>query len=284
MTTFSITPNKKISVLLPTRGRAEVAFNSIKSMIDLADDASELEFLIAIDDDDESSATYFQEIMMPWFEDRDLDLKVFQMPRHGYLQLHKYNNFLGTQSSGQWVVFWNDDAVMQTAGWDTEICKHTGKFKVLAFETHNLHPYSIFPILPRDWLILFEKLSAHQQTDAWVSQIAYLADCFERIPVAVLHDRADLTGNNNDETYNSREYREGNTDDPMDINHIEFHNLKMHWTVKIVWLRKLLGQDTGWWDKVSAGEVDPWEKMIANDPNTQIAVTKVYKQNKEQSQ
>ena len=275
MEQFSITPAKKISVLLPTRGRPEVAFTSLQSMIDLADDVDNLEFLVAVDDDDTASSDYFVETVVPWFEDKEIDLAVYQVPRWGYLQLHKYNNFLGSKCTGAWIIFWNDDAVMQSQGWDTEIYRHTGDFKVLAFETHNLHPYSIFPILPRDWLILFEKLSEHQQTDAWVSQIAWMADCMERLPVQVLHDRADLTGNNNDDTFNSREYREGDINDPMDINHPTFHNLKIHWTVKVVWLRKILGTDTGWWDRVMAGEVDPWQNMLEYDVNNQMQVTQV---------
>jgi len=275
METFSLKPSKSISVLLPTRGRPEVSLKSIQGMVDLADKPEDLEFLIAVDDDDDATVEYYTEHLIPWFEHANVDCTIYQVPRWGYLQLHQYNNYLGGQSTGAWVVFWNDDAIMQTQGWDTEIMKHTGEFKLLAFDTHNLHPYSIFPILPRDWIILFEKLSEHQQTDAWVSQIAYLADCYERIPVKVLHDRADLTGNNNDDTYKQRVYREGNIEDPMDINNAHFHDLKQHWAVKIVWLRKLLGQDTGWFDQWSTGKVDPWKKMLDSDVNNQIKTTKL---------
>jgi hypothetical protein len=278
MPTVTITPTKGISILLPTRGRPEVALKSLQGLVELADKPQEIEFLLAIDEDDEASAEYFIEKAIPWFEGKNVDCTIYQVPRWGYLQLHMYNNYLGEMSNGSWIVFWNDDAVMQTQGWDKEILKHTGEFKLLAFDTHNLHPYSIFPILPRDWIILFEKLSEHQQTDAWVSQIAYLADCYKRIPVEVLHDRADLTGNNNDQTYQERIYHEGNFEDPLDINHPKFQNLKQNWVAKIVWLRKLLGQDTGWFDQWIIGEVNPWQRMIENDPNKQIAVTKISKE------
>ena len=275
MSTFNIKPEKNISVLLPTRGRGSVAFRSLQSMVELADDASSIEFLVAIDDDDKDSAEYFTEHMIPWFEEYDLDLTVYQTQRWGYLQLHQYNNFLGARCKGEWIVFWNDDAVMQSQGWDTEIMSHSGDFAIQAFDTHDGHPYSIFPIIPRNWLILFEKLSAHQQTDAWVSQIAWMADCMIRLNSRVLHDRADLTGNNYDDTFMQREYREGNINDPLDINHVNNMNLKQHWTTKVVWMRKLLGQDTGWWDRLMAGEVDPWEKMLKFDVNNHMQITKV---------
>jgi len=65
--------------------------------------------------------------------------------------------------------------------------------------------------------------------------------------------------------------------DPLDINHPQFHDLKQHWAVKIVWLRKLLGQDTGWFDQWSTGKVDPWKKMLDSDVNNQITVTSISK-------
>jgi hypothetical protein len=68
-----------------------------------------------------------------------------------------------------------------------------------AFNTHNRHPYSIFPIVPKEWYNLIGHLSLHQLNDAWLSQIAWMLDIVKQIPVEVLHDRADLTGNNKDE-------------------------------------------------------------------------------------
>lgn len=269
---FKLQATKNISILLPTRGRGELAFSSLQSLVTHADQPEKIEFLIALDNDDQESQQYFVENILPWFDEKNLDLTVYTTPRYGYVGLHNYNNFLAARCSGNWVVFWNDDAVMQSNGWDTEILKHNGRFELLAFDTHHAHPYSIFPILPRDWLILFEKLSDHQQNDAWVSQIAYMADCLKRIPITVLHDRADLTGNNKDKTYAEREYREGNLADPLDINHPAVHARKIHWATKVVWLRKLIGQDTGWFDKAMRGEVDMWQKMKDNDINNQVMV------------
>ena len=272
MEAFNTTPTKNISILLPTRGRPEVSLKSMQGLVELADNPKDIEFLVAIDDDDNASAEYFTEHLISWFEEQDVDCTIYQVPRWGYLQLHKYNNFLGSKCKGAWIVFWNDDAVMQSRGWDTDIMANTGKFAIQAFDTHDKHPYSIFPIIPRDWLILFEKLSEHQQTDAWVSQIAWMADCMIRLDTKVLHDRADLTGNNRDATFEAREYREGNANDPMDINYPQTMALKQHWTAKVVWMRKLLGQDTGWWDRALAGEVDVWENMLAFDVNKQMQI------------
>lgn len=276
MTSVALYGNKGISILLPTRDRPELSFTNLKTLIETADDINEIEFLVAIDDDDLASEQYYTEVVVPWFEEKEIDLTVYQVPRWGYGDLHEYINFLGTRCSGKWIIFWNDDAKMISQGWDTEVLGHTGEFKVLRFkDNHRDHPYAIFPIVPRDWLILFEALSPQQQTDAWISQVAYLADAIERLNSECIHDRADLTGNNNDKIYQTRVYHEGNPDNPKDLNHPSFMLLKQHWAAKLSWIRKLLGQDTGHWDRAMAGKVDPWEKLLENDPNKQIAITKV---------
>lgn len=278
-TSFNPTPEKEISILLPTRERPELSFNSLKTLIDTADNINDIEFLVAIDDDDKVSEDYYRDTVVPWFEEQDIDLTVYQVPRWGYGELNQYINFLGVNSTGRWLIFWNDDAKMISQGWDQEVLEHSGEFGVLRFtDNHNDHPYAIFPIVPRDWLTLFETLSPQQQTDAWISQVAYLADAVVRLKSECVHDRADLTGNNDDVVYQTRVYHEGNPDNPKDLNHPKFHVLKQHWAGKLAWIRKLLGQDTGHWDRAMAGEVDPWQKMMENDPNNQIAVTKIPKE------
>jgi hypothetical protein len=52
-------------------------------------------------------------------------------------------------------------------------------------------------------------ISPHSVQDGWLSQQAYMLDIWERIPVWVLHDRADITGNNNDATFRERASLEG---------------------------------------------------------------------------
>jgi len=136
----------------------------------------------------------------------------------GYENLHVYVNTLAGSASGDWLFFWNDDGVMVTDGWDEVIRRYTGQFKLLApHDNHNGHPYAIFPIVPRDWFMLLDHLSQNAQNDAWLSHIAYMLDIFERIDVEFIHDRADITGNNNDPTFQNRKYMEGNPSDPKDF-------------------------------------------------------------------
>jgi hypothetical protein len=159
---------------------------------------------------------------------------------------------------------------METGGWDQEIMTHDGEFKLLAFHTHNDHPYSIFPIVPRKWLDLLGYLSPHQISDAWLSQQAYMLNIWERIPVDVLHDRHDLTGNNGDETFQNRPMLEGNPSSPVDFHSMTQMDLRHRDCYKIATYLRTQGCDLSFFDRVFLGEQDPWEHLAKNDVNKQM--------------
>jgi len=107
-------------------------------------------------------------------------------------------------------------------------------------------------------------------TDAWLSQNAYCVDIWERIDIDVVHDRADLTGNNLDATYKQRELLEGNPNNPRDFHYPGLAALRMNECEKLDAYLKEIGQGNDWWTRVKAGNQDPWEKLKANDPNDQM--------------
>ena len=108
----------KISILLPTRKRTEAVIKSVGSLLSTAKDPSQIEILVAYDDDDDESKEFFSTTWHPFVEQCSTTTKVFESERHGYLRLYKYVNMLGTQASGDWIMFWNDDALMLTDNWD----------------------------------------------------------------------------------------------------------------------------------------------------------------------
>ena len=64
----------------------------------------------------------------------------------GYEQLNIYVNLLCHASTGAWLFLWNDDALMQTKGWDTVVRSYDGQFKCLAPKDNHDHPFAIFPL------------------------------------------------------------------------------------------------------------------------------------------
>lgn len=258
-----------IAVLLPTRGRTDTLERSIMSLMNRAVDPDKVQLLLGFDDDDSVGIEYFQEHIEPKLIEKKVsyDAQVFEPM--GYGRLNEYVNALGQASDADWLFFWNDDALMDTAGWDRQISKHTGEFKCLSVYTHNEHPYSIFPIVPREWMNHLGYLSPHSLNDAWLSQQAYLLDIFERVPVWVTHDRSDLTGNNNDDTYKNRVMYEGNPSDTRDFHHPSWHLRRMYDADKLAEYMKSVNLDISFWENVKTGKQDPWIKLQQNDTNGQ---------------
>jgi len=251
-----------ISVLLPTRGRKETLKNSLVSLLDTANNPKRVELILGIDDDDTEVKEYIQTEIAPYLQKLQVECKAQIFKPLGYENLHTYVNTLASAATGQWLFFWNDDALMISENWDTEIEKYNGQFKLLApKDNHNGHPYAILPIVPMDWFRLMDHLSLNAQNDAWLSHIAYMLDIFERIDVEFLHDRADITGNNDDETFRNRKYKEGNPEDPEDFGNPAMQQARVRTAFKLAWFLDRIGQHSEWWDRVQAGEQDPFEKM-----------------------
>lgn len=262
----------EISILLPTRGRTDALLRSISSLIDTADTPARVELLLAFDNDDTESFGWFQQHIAPVIDAAGAAYSCFGYEPMGYIRLNEYVNSLAQQARGNWLVFWNDDAVMQTAGWDTVIAEHTD-FAVLRMPAHQDHPYAIFPIVPKRWLHICGYLSAHQLSDAWISQIAYMLDIMVTVPITVLHDRYDLTGNNQDQTYQKRPMLEGKGKHPADFHHVSHRRARVQDAIKIAQVLRAEGHDVSWFDAVLAGNQDPWAKMTdaEHDPNQQLA-------------
>jgi len=254
---------KAISILLPTRGRTEVLKKSILTLVDKCKNPKDIEVIFGIDEDDQTVIDYVKSDIAPIMQSAGIETRANIFKPLGYENLHTYVNTLAGSSQGEWLFFWNDDCLMESQDWDEVVKSYTGQFKLLApKDNHAGHPYAILPIVPRDWYILVGHLSQNAQNDAWLSHIAYMLDIFERIDISFIHDRADITGNNDDETFKNRKYMEGNPNDPKDFGHQDMQNARVATAHKIAWfMEKANVGDLTWWNKVKSGEQNPFEKM-----------------------
>jgi hypothetical protein len=256
--------DSRISILLPTRGRPDTLVKSVLGLVESAEKPGLLEIMFGVDSDDPDTLDAIKNRIAPRLIELGIEARAIQFETLGYGKLHEYVNTLANSSTGDWLFFWNDDALMETEGWDEEIRQHDGEFRLLApTDNHDGHPYAIFPIVPRDWLVLLGHLSQNAQNDAWLSQIAYMLDIFQRLDFRVTHDRADITGNNNDATFQARVYKEGNPEDPEDFHHTSMKQARLATAAKIAWFLDRTGRDTSWWQAVIAGKQNPFEKMVA---------------------
>jgi hypothetical protein len=260
----------KIVILLPTRGRTDALERSVKSIFSTADDPKSIQIRFAFDDDDEIGFGYFTKKLQPWMDKQGINYEAMQFAPMTYGGLNVYYNTLAEGVSTDWFFVWNDDAIMDTKGWDTVVNSYTGQFRLLKLHTHNEHPYSIFPIIPSEWYDTIGYFSRHQMIDAELSQIAYMLDLMEIIDVSCEHDRADLTGNNADETDKVRVRYEGNPNDPRDFHNVNMGRGRQNDALRLEAYMKENGIDTSFWENVKVGKQDPWVKLKANDPNGQM--------------
>ena len=265
-----------VAVLLPTRGRTMALTRSVLSLVNRVRDISRIQILLGFDRDDTVGLEHWRTSLKPILDDRKVQYTALMFEPLGYIRLNEYVSELARQSDAAWFMFWNDDAVMESQNWDQEIMKYQGQFKCLAVHTHREHPYSIFPIVPRAWLDVFGYLSPHQISDAWISQVSYMLDILERIPVWVEHDRYDLTGNNGDETFYNRPMLENQPNNPEDFHSDKWHAKRVHDIEKLALYLANKGIDMSFWVNVKLGKQDPWVKMEANDPNKQMTTSRKY--------
>ena len=258
-------PNIDIRVLLPVRGRPIPMEQCLHTLINTATKPDRIEVLIAFDDDDTDTIDYFVDVIAPYLDAKGVTYSAIQFKRLGYIRLNEYLNELANHSTGQWIFFWNDDAVMTTAGWDDVIREHKDQFTLLRAETNHEHPYAIFPILPRKWVELTGNISPHQINDAWTSQIGWMLDIVTTIPVMIEHERFDLTGKNDDDVYRNRPMLEGNPTHPRDFNHIDWRKRRIQDAMTIANYLVPLGYDLTHFKLGLENKINIWEKMIKLD-------------------
>ena len=259
-----------IAVLLPTHKRTDALRRSLFSLIDLAADLESVQFRFGIDNNDDIGLDYFTNNIQPELDERDINYEALGFEPLGYAGLNQYFNTLARDADADWLFVWCDDAIMQTQDWDQRIRECTGEFRLLKVHTHNEHPYSIFPIYPAEWIETLGYISRHQMGDAESSQMAYWLDIMKIIEVNVTHDRADLTGNNQDEAYQKRELLEGNPNNPRDLHHEFFVRHRFIDAERLAAYMKSRDLSTQWWEDTKSGKIAPMKRLKENDPNNQI--------------
>jgi len=265
-----MTNEYSIAVLLPTRSRTNALTSSVTSIIDLANNISCIQLIFGFDDDDEIGLNHFKTVIQPFLDKRGVSYEAQAFKSMGYAGLNRYYNHLAKSTSADWLFVWNDDAVMETQGWDSVIEQYTGEFKLLKVHTHHDHPYSIFPIMPRAWYDLMNHLSRHQMIDAELSQLAFLLDIMQVIEVDVTHNQVELTKDATDPLKPKVRF-EGNPANPHDFHNPQTSARRYQDCDTIAEYMRSIDLDTSWWEGVKSGKSYPWEKLIALDVNRQMS-------------
>ena len=264
-----MTNDYSIAVLLPTRSRTTALTDSVTSIIGRAHDRSRVQILFGLDSDDAVGLDHFENVIQPFLDDHNVTYEAQAFESMGYAGLNRYYNHLAKMANADWLFVWNDDAVMNTQDWDQVVASYTGQFKLLKVHTHNEHPYSIFPIVPRAWYDLFGHLSRHQMTDAELSQMAFALDLMQVIDVDATHNQVELTKDPTDPLKPKIRF-EGNPANSYDFHNILVQQQRYRDCDLIANHMKTIGLAIDWWENVKTGRQDPWEKLRQLDVNKQM--------------
>lgn len=173
----------KISVILPARGRPEKLAETIDSLFEKSAvgeftgniNRQDIEVLIRVDDDEHEKYGVITS--------GNCLVRKFWGERHGYEGLHIYYNQLAVQATGDWIMLWNDDALMETEGWDAKIHEHGGGLKVLNL-TGKLN---LFPVISRELYEILGHVALQPHTDSWLQVVGRLTGIEEDCPLQVKH-------------------------------------------------------------------------------------------------
>jgi len=183
----------KISVILPTRGRINALITAIHSMLDNFSNENDIEILLRFDDDDLDTVESVKKQI------NDQRVKFHIGYKHGYAKAYHYVNELAAKSTGEWIMFMSDDSIMKTKNWDKEIEKYNGRMVFLDTIKQNMQ----YPIIPRKVFEILGHISLSTHCDTWIYDIGKMLKIITPTSIDILHDRANITGNNRDATFES---------------------------------------------------------------------------------
>lgn len=187
---------KDISVVFASRGRFAGLADTIDSLRDQANDNASIEVIVAMDPDD--LATDY--IKNSHYSD-GITASLWVAPeRYGYLNLHVYLNELVKQAHGRWLMWFNDDMEMKTPGWD-DVVRYHNRQAVLWPHANHVHHANIAPIWPKAWADKLGYASPTTHMDTYLQRLGEAVGRHDPVPIQIIHNRPDVTGNPGDKTY-----------------------------------------------------------------------------------
>lgn len=178
-----------ISVLLPTRSRPYLYRLSVRTLMETISDTTNMEVLTAVDPDD---VDFYA----------DIPDKLVVEERYGYSQLHRYYNALAERATGEWLLLWNDDAMMDSTGWDVLLNNLPESTLVADFQSQHSPGLCCFPAVRKRAVEAVGGFSLHTpHCDTYWQDIGRATGSIQAVDAYVDHRRYDVSGDNNDVTY-----------------------------------------------------------------------------------
>ena len=203
---------KRISILCPTRQRAERAYNYAKTVFKTTDWPGRVELFFYIDEDDPELDNYVS---------RQYELSkwnifyIFGEPK----SISKSWNDLAEKCTGDILLMGNDDLIHETHGWDTVLENKSNEFPddiycIFFNDGINAGKHCAFPAVSRKWYEtlgyftpgIFEFIA----NDSWIFDIGKRVNRVKYVPeVMVRHNHHSVTRVKDETTKRHRDYNPG---------------------------------------------------------------------------
>lgn len=255
------------SVLLPSRGRPYGLVRAIDSFWSLAQDKSNVEFILKLDDDDHESIDVVEKLRAKGIP--DLNIQTIVTPREeGYRSLQTWWNLMAAKAKGDWLYVFNDDAYIKSQDWDQSLLRTVflrpwfGAWKICCLWGPTIDCDSKqMPILRREVYKAWGHITQSPIADTWIWQpMEMLRMCWRLDGIQVFHDKEDMLrsaeksrlttiGFDSDPTLHSLEAKQKSVEDAMKL----VNYLKDLWN-NTEWLDKPDKPGWYWWDANNGAE------------------------------
>jgi len=160
--------------------------HAVSSLITRCDDPKSIEILLRLDDDDAESQKAV-ECMNLVFGDT-VKIHAITGPRGGgYRDFHIFVEELCAVARGDFLLLFNDDAVMDTERWDIKFSYFRNEFCVLRLDSSQNCYDNPFPAVHRKVHQVIGHFSKHAYCDAWMERISRKARILRSCHVRVTH-------------------------------------------------------------------------------------------------
>jgi glycosyltransferase involved in cell wall biosynthesis len=176
--------SKLISILIPTRNRFDSLLKAVESIVKHTKTPERVEIVMRFDEDDGYSLSRLDELT------KEIDINIMVGKRYGYLELHKYVNEMCKETKGEFILWFNDDCVIETKSWDDVVAQYSGKVMCFYPDNRGTGSGNIFPMISRKIYEALGHFSLSQQVDSWQHIVCSQAGLSVKVPSLVfIHNR-----------------------------------------------------------------------------------------------
>ncbi len=183
-----------VTVLLPTRGRPELLIQAVTSLHQRASRPDKIEWLFRVDTDDPNT----QYACCKLIDQLPQATMVVEPRGTGYVNIHLWQSRLCQLARGDWIMLFNDDAIMTTPRWDDQIANlqvenfpHPDIASAYFVTKDRPGCNEFFMIRRKVWEVLgFLSLSTH--VDNWLHRVLTQCNACGTMPHIVIDHSSNL--------------------------------------------------------------------------------------------